>query len=293
MRFETASTSLLGNREVNQDRCLALSDGNCVLLLLSDGLGGHPKGDVAAQLLIETGRRAFAAVSKPIADPQGFLEDIQSAAHEEILAYGRRHQPPITPRATAVLALVQNSDLFWSHTGDSRLYLFRGYHVILRTQDHSLLEAMRTQGIPLDSAAQPHYRNLVTQCLGGTRPGCSDCHNPAFPLLPRDILLLCTDGLWSQFADEALSSHIRHHGSLERMTTELAHAAELSAAPQSDNITLIVLRWLGNTPSGTLPEQPLRALTALETAADSEDPELREAIVNLLSALDEFSSKDT
>ena len=51
--LELARISLKGDRKLNQDRCLMLSKGGDTLLALGDGLGGHPRGEVAAQLLCE------------------------------------------------------------------------------------------------------------------------------------------------------------------------------------------------------------------------------------------------
>ena len=48
MKYETAKCSLLGNRKINQDRCLILEAPDAILLALADGMGGHPRGEVAA-----------------------------------------------------------------------------------------------------------------------------------------------------------------------------------------------------------------------------------------------------
>ena len=47
--FEAAKVSLTGHRNCNQDRCLFLEQRRYVLLALADGLGGHPRGEMAAQ----------------------------------------------------------------------------------------------------------------------------------------------------------------------------------------------------------------------------------------------------
>lgn len=54
MHCETASTSLTGDRSENQDRCAILEDGDTLLLLLADGMGGHARGELAAACFIET-----------------------------------------------------------------------------------------------------------------------------------------------------------------------------------------------------------------------------------------------
>ena len=100
MLFETAQSSLQGDRDQNQDRCAVIVGDDCVLLLLADGMGGHPKGEIAAQIVVDTGKAAFEAVGKPLPEPQAFLDAVLGAAHEHIAAFGATHEPPIDPRAT-------------------------------------------------------------------------------------------------------------------------------------------------------------------------------------------------
>lgn len=286
--LETANASLIGNRKINQDRCAVLGDKRCSLLLLSDGLGGHPKGEVAAQIFIDTGKIAFSSSIKPIPNPQEFLDRIIRTAHESILAFGNKHTPPINPRATAVLALIQNGQLFWRHIGDSRLYLFRNTKVVMRTRDHSVLEAMQ---IDVDNPNDPNmlrYQNLITRCLGGTKRVLIDTsYNDPIALNAMDTLLLCTDGLWGQFNERMLSLKIHHQIPLERLVTELANEAFQTAKPRSDNITLIIARWMNPPVEST--SMLLDTEINAETTIPSSDSGLREAISTLRSALDIFS----
>ena len=290
MHFETVTLSLQGDRNQNQDRCVVLSDGGCALLLLADGMGGHPKGETAAQILMDTGRTAFEVASKPIDDPLGFLDDMLNSAHEQIVAYGRNHRPPIDPRSTAVAALVQNGSAYWVHVGDSRLYLFRGYRIIKRTTDHSFVEQMRGRGLlSEDDRTAQRYRNLVTQCLGGTGMRFSTSRGYPIAMVPRDILLLCSDGLWGQFSDDQLIAQMRHHGSMKRMADELGHSAEQAGAPASDNVTLVALRWIGEEerqPAELAAVQP----RATDDKPDADEAQLQDAIDHLRSAVEEFES---
>lgn len=298
--FEVASTSLLGNRKMNQDRCSVLSDEHSTLLLLADGLGGHPKGEAAAQILMDTGKIAFASNPKPIVNPHKFLNRILHSAHDSVLAFGRKFSPPINPRATAVIALIQNQQLFWRHLGDSRLYLFRNQQIIMRTRDHSVIEAMRIMGKSVEGKNATRYRNMVTHCLGGTGKKLSSHNNVPVALSPKDMLLMCTDGLWNLLTDEAMSARMLPQVPLEPLVADLAREAEQSAAPHSDNITLIALRWLSvqSQPNG-LPQvlqdgkqqptaEPTTASDYHHHEIDAPDPELEDAIVTLRAIVNTF-----
>jgi serine/threonine protein phosphatase PrpC len=288
--FETASASLLGDRAVNQDRCAVYRESGSVLLLLSDGMGGHPRGEVAAQILMDTGRTSFAASPKPIEHPPGFLDDVLRCAHQEIVAYGHAQEPPIDPRATAVGVLVQDGQAYWTHAGDSRLYLIRDHRVIRRTRDHSFIEQMRGHGIlDLGAKAAKRYRNLVTQCLGGAGMRFGTTRGQPTRLRAGDLLLLCTDGLWGQFPEERLIDALRGQDALEHLVNRLVRSAVASASPSSDNVTLVALRWLGDDARPAAeppPETPPAETATAETSTD----DLQQAIELLRGAIEDFES---
>jgi serine/threonine protein phosphatase PrpC len=245
MSWETASASLPGNRKMNQDRCVVLQEENCALLLLADGMGGHPRGEVAAQCLMDAGRTAFATVTKPLPQPLDFLDRIVTDAHARIIAFGHAQHPPIDPRATAVLAWIQHGHAYWVHAGDSRLYLIRDDQVARLTRDHSLVERLRRQGLNHDRDHKGRrLRNLVTHCLGGITTRLRVSHAQPARLQAGDLLLLCTDGLWTQYPDEQIGGLIPRQAPLQATVERLVQDATQAAAPTSDNATLLALRYL-------------------------------------------------
>ncbi|HHH39718.1 MAG TPA: serine/threonine-protein phosphatase, partial [Sedimenticola sp.] len=143
MDYETGGSSRVGDRRDNQDRYLCARAGDTLLLCLADGMGGHPRGEVAAGITVATGRRLLAHAAKPIPDPARFLQRLLLESHIAIRRFGEQQDPPINPRTTAVAALIQNGTAWWVHAGDSRLYLFRNGTLLTRTKDHSYVEQLR------------------------------------------------------------------------------------------------------------------------------------------------------
>jgi serine/threonine protein phosphatase PrpC len=245
MKYETAQISLLGNRKINQDRCLLLEAPDSILLALADGMGGHPRGEHAAQILMDISRKAFLTSRKPVANPRVFLSGLLDMAHHQILEFGEQQIPSIEPRTTGVLCLIQEGMAHWAHLGDSRLYVMRDNHILLRTDDHSYVEHLRQQGLLSSSQAHHHrMRNFVTRCLGGqnNRP-VAELSDP-FPLRERDIILLCSDGLWGPLSERTLVDALHDKSRPLPVTLEqLAGQAENTSKPESDNVTGVVLRW--------------------------------------------------
>lgn len=240
--FVAARASAIGERDCNQDRCFFLDGGDSILLGLGDGLGGHPRGEIAAQLLQDVCENLFRQAAKPITDPERFMLQCIGKAHHAIRRFGDRQQPPVAPRTTAVLALIQDGVAHWSHVGDSRLYLIRNGRLISRTRDHAHVQFVR------DSAEHgPRAHTSLTRCLGGlAEPPTTTC-GPATALQAGDVLLLCSDGLWGQLDPRLLLSAFAADSDTlpERLPQLVTQAA---GRPQSDNVTAVALQWRGREP---------------------------------------------
>jgi protein phosphatase len=65
-------------------------------------------------------------------------------------------------------------------------------------------------------------------------------------LQPGDVLLLCTDGIWSNLRDSDIAGFFREDSQELRAWLEaLGRRAVQASAPFSDNSTAAVLRWHG------------------------------------------------
>jgi serine/threonine protein phosphatase PrpC len=235
--FRAAKATAIGSRESNQDRCFFLDDGTSVLLGVADGLGGHPRGEVAAQLFADVCETRFRQTPRPLVDPESFMLECIGRAHQAIRRFGSRQDPPIAPRTTAVLAIIQDGIAHWAHVGDSRLYLSRDNRLTLQTRDHALVRYVRQS-----ADLPPRPRTSLTRCLGGLpQPPTTTCGAPT-PLHEGDALLLCTDGLWSQVPEQRLAGLLA--SSPDSLETALpALTEEAAQTPGSDNVTAIALAW--------------------------------------------------
>ena len=283
--YTTASTTIVGNRSKNQDRCALIESIDSVLICLADGMGGHPKGEVAAQILINICTEMFTETRKPIPNPAAFLTIIMNEAHEQIIAYGKAQEPAIKPRTTAVIALIQDNTAYWVHAGDSRFYLFRDKKILARTTDHSYVELLRRRGAITSSECATHpQRNYVTRCLGGNQLSIDFSRGTPTPLLPGDILLLCSDGLWGAMDNSSLIQGIYTDQPLTERIEHVVQRAEKIAAPESDNITAIALEWIKGVPA-----LPLQTLTANSTTNNSNQPStLNQAVDDLRNTIKSF-----
>lgn len=238
MKFSVFQLSRIGGREINEDRMgYCYTRGSC-LLVLADGMGGHPEGEVAAQLALETVSELYQKEAKPVVkNPAQFLSAALLAAHHRIIRHASQNGMLDTPRTTLVAAVLQDGHATWLHCGDSRLYIVRDREMLLRTRDHSFVE----QGHNGLFKFEPVNRNILFTCLGSPIKPVFDMAGP-FPLLQGDKLLLCSDGLWGSLNDAEIVRLLAGKGVSEAVP-EMVESALRTAGEHSDNVTVLALEW--------------------------------------------------
>ncbi|ART52774.1 serine/threonine protein phosphatase [Acidovorax carolinensis] len=238
MKFSVFQISRRGGREKNEDRmgyCYTRESG---LFVLADGMGGHPEGEVAAQIALQTISALFQRQAKPQLDNvQEFLSSALLAAHHQILRYASEKGMLDTPRTTLVAAVVQAGAVSWIHCGDSRLYMVRGGELLTRTRDHSYLELRNAPPPGLDRI----NRNVLFTCLGSPTKPIYDSTGPVH-LEQGDRILLCSDGLWGALSDEEIASQLGRQ-TVSHAAPDLVEAALRKAGEGSDNVTVVALEW--------------------------------------------------
>ena len=303
MRFSVYQESHIGGRKVNQDRMGYSFTRDALLLLVADGMGGHIKGEVAATIAMQTIGILFRQKATPyVKKPERFLEDSFLAAHHEILRYRTQHQLSETPRTTVVACLIQNGSAYWAHCGDSRLYWMRHGQILARTRDHSRIETLIAQGKVDPSERDTHPdRNKLFNCLGASNLPIVEISRRA-ALQAGDVMLLCSDGLWSMLPDHLLAQQLNDN-TIVRAVPELIATATGIAGKHSDNVTALAMMWEGNNSlqdaatitTNTLPVGMVTT-TILAPSADDmrtldafDDDEIEKAIEEIRDAIQNSS----
>ncbi len=287
-KTQIAQATLQGDRRKNQDRHISIESEGSILLGLADGMGGHPKGEVAAQILTDTCNTFFFRAPKPIHSPREFLHRLLQKAHENITAYGLDHSPAIKPRTTAVVALIQDGIVRWAHAGDSRLYIFRNGHTLHRTMDHSYVQQLEQHGLITHDELDTHpQRNYVTRCLGGNIASPEITISKSVRLKDGDVIMLCSDGLWAHVREQAMGKILSGTLPLTTSISSLVQEAVNKATPESDNVTAIGMRW-------HMAEDSADTQDSTETQPqETDENNLSQAINDLKSAIAQFETDKT
>jgi serine/threonine protein phosphatase PrpC len=188
--------------DINQDAAAIIpADGNTVVLVIADGMGGAPDGDIAARLAIES-----LLTNLQHTNDTGLRDAILNGietANKAILK--------LENGAATTLAIVEiNGNRMRSyHIGDSGIIVTgqRG-RLKLQTTAHSPTGYAVEAGFIDEAEALAHTdRNIVSNVVGS-----HDLRieiGPVIKLAPRDSVIVASDGLFDNMLSEEIIQHVR------------------------------------------------------------------------------------
>lgn len=252
------------------------------LLMVADGMGGQRGGDVASRAAVESAvatLRPLLGSLYPVptlrlpgeaplpAEPFPWeprrtdsLHDLTPIAERRALLLRTLEQVVIDANAavrtaaaaidaaddagcTFTLAVIVGRALYLAHVGDSRAYLWRQAQLRLLTHDHSGAAALVAAGIVTpEKARQLPVAHQLYRYLGGA-PAQAKPDISELELMPGDVLLLCSDGLWDMLPEVEIAHLLLAHQDLAALAATLVDAA--NAAGGEDNIS-VALAHIGS-----------------------------------------------
>jgi serine/threonine protein phosphatase PrpC len=227
-----AATDTGKRRTANEDSFVAKSP----LFAVADGMGGHSAGDLASAAVVERLAEVIGADFLAPRTVERALErataDITTISGDSVLGVG-------TTVTGAVLTL-QDDDPYFAvfNIGDSRVYSFDRNELVQVTVDHSVVQELVESGALTREEAERHPdSNIITRAVGfNAQP------YPDFWMIPLTTglrLLICSDGLTKEVADDRIRLHLAAGLSPEETAGSLLDAA--LAAGGRDNVTAIVI----------------------------------------------------
>lgn len=227
----------IGKKRSRNEDSIFVDDSIC-LIVLADGMGGLPCGDVASALTTQA-VSSYMQSALNIKNRTEFnwidlLQEAAEKAHEAVVSTGSNDQSCKGMGSTLVAGIIVKNNIYTCNVGDSNCFLFRK-QLIQVTEDHSLAGFLRNSGTsPLDIPKQA--RSTLLQSIGNK--------NGIFPstytgkLKKKDKLLFCTDGLTDMVSNSIISDVLSSSLSLKEMVRTLV--AEANKAGGIDNITVAI-----------------------------------------------------
>jgi protein phosphatase len=184
------------------------------LFVVADGMGGHAAGEKASAMTVDAIEYCIVNISKwfiPLggreqSEVQSELQKALRIAEERLFDEIARHPELTGMGSTLTLAYLLDGRLLLIHVGDSRCYLAHHGSLQCLTRDHTMAQELISAGeLTADQAAHSPFRHVITNVIGGHKPGMQvEVHH--LNLEVGDRLLLCTDGLTEMVADHDVAT---------------------------------------------------------------------------------------
>ncbi len=260
-------------RESNEDRCYA--DDERGIFLVADGIGGHPGGEIAAELAVDTIRLTLQnSRGSASTRVRAAITEANNVIHKTADANSAWHGMS----CVLTLALVAENRVTVGHVGDSRLYLIWNGAIRKLTSDQSPVGEQEESGVLTESQAMRHPRRNEVFLDVGSQP--RQIHDNFIQIRelefkPDAALLLCSDGLSDLLtAAEILAVVEQYDGDPDFVPQALIDAALVAGG--RDNVSVVFVAgssFLGSR-SGRMSaaRQRLSATRARGSPAPDEQP---------------------
>ncbi len=235
--------------------------------VLSDGIGGHRAGEVAAEIVVEKTSQMVARSDG--STPIQTLKDAIQETSRIIYTQSERQPENKGMGATCACAWIIGDRLYIAYVGDSRIYLIRKNTITQLSKDHTWVQEAIDAGLLKQDQSQNHPNaHVIRRYLGSKQPvepdsrmhlalrkTVSEDTEQGLPLLPGDQIILCSDGLTDLVDQDEIRSTLTHmdqNQALDQLTDQANQRGG------HDNITIIALK----VPDAVSPAVPVKVATA-------------------------------
>jgi serine/threonine protein phosphatase PrpC len=250
VRIASGGVTDVGRVRANNEDCFQIV-APLNLFVLSDGMGGEAHGEIASAMAVETVvKHCLEADANPAAEVIGEVQPNWSArtkhlatavrlANANIFKSAEENPDQHGMGATLTAVWIDGAKLSVAHVGDSRAYLLRGGSLLQLTRDHSLVAEQVRRGIlTAAEAEESDMQSVLLRALGAQAEIEVDAEEHT--LFPRDVLLLCSDGLTRMVTEPEIAGTLQAETDPARAAEKLIALANERGGP--DNITVVIVR---------------------------------------------------
>ena len=250
MRITSGGVTDMGRVRTNNEDCYKIVE-PLNLFVLSDGMGGEAHGEIASAMAVETVvKHCLDVETNPAARVIGRVDPNWSArtkrlstavhlANKNIFKSAEENPDRHGMGATLTAVWIDDAKLSIAHVGDSRAYLLRSGSLLQLTRDHSLVAEQVRRGIlTAAEAEESEMQSVLLRALGAQAEIEVDAEEHT--LFPRDILLLCSDGLTRVVTEPEIAGTLQAETDAARASEKLVALANERGGP--DNISVVTVR---------------------------------------------------
>lgn len=192
------------------------------LLILADGVGGSPSGEIASYLAAKMLAEYLLPELSSSMRGRDYLSSLKTGIKEtnrRVIEYAARNPQHEGMCTTLVAAVLEDERLYVGNVGDSRLYLIDKEGIRQVTEDQVGMGGMLLQAVGYLPEVEPDTFRVVLQA--------------------GDRVLMCCDGLTDAVSDEEIKEGVLKSKNLREACSTLVDLANERGGV--DNISLILV----------------------------------------------------
>ena len=231
-------------RQNNEDSFLFEQFEKLNILILADGVGGHEDGEIASGYAVNIVMEYIKSNYKLYSDYLHLLVDAFCEANKviyEINLEKNSGENKISNRlmgTTLEVLLFDRDVLYFGHVGDSRIYI-KDDNFRLLTKDHSLVQYLYSSGALTEEEVKNYNdKNSILRAIGMQKHVEVDVSSVR--IKPKDIILVCSDGLTNELDDDKISEMLDFKYSAKEMVDNIISTVKNGLA--RDNVTVGIFK---------------------------------------------------
>lgn len=231
-------------RQNNEDSFLFEQFEKLNILILADGVGGHEDGEIASGYAVNIVMEYIKSNYKLYSDYSHLLVDAFCEANKviyEINLEKNSGENKISNRlmgTTLEVLLFDGDVLYFGHVGDSRIYI-KDDNFRLLTKDHSLVQYLYSSGALTEEEVKNYNdKNSILRAIGMEKHVEVDVSSVR--IKPKDIILVCSDGLTNELDDDKISEMLDFKYSAKEMVDNIISTVKNGLA--RDNVTVGIFK---------------------------------------------------
>lgn len=237
MNIDIFSYSNMGARALNEDSYGVKNDDDRCIAVLCDGLGGHNCGEIASKTAVKNILEGISQIETLQADK---IYDVLRIVNEGLVQQQIIHPELSGMRTTAVGCIVDEKELQYFNSGDSRFYFFSNGTLSCMSKDHSVSQMSVELGeMSFDNIRFDADRNKLLKVLGdNTANEVGTIYRP-IQYKSGDAFLLCSDGFWEYVLEEEMEIDLSKSNDAKEWIEFMLVRLLLKFNGNNDNFTVL------------------------------------------------------
>ncbi|MDR1321888.1 MAG: SpoIIE family protein phosphatase [Gracilibacteraceae bacterium] len=240
-RLEIAVRQSIGGRQINADVYDWAAHQEDRLLVVADGIGREANGRLAAKTAAASVTRYY-SLAGYAQTPVLFFCQAFAQANQAVLT-----RIPDESAGTSLLAvLVKNGEAFYALAGECRFSVLRNNELITLTDGQTLAvlaeNAFRENKVERAEARAAYLNNRVYNYIGREDFRGAELAESPQRLQKGDILIIMTDGIYTNCPEREFIGILRQKGRLGNMASKIIRGVENQRRPEQDNATIVLIR---------------------------------------------------